>query len=379
MKIGIDARMYGIEHAGIGRYVENLVIELTGQNPKTEFVLFLRKSQYKQLSFGKNVKKVLAEFRHYTLTEQIEFPRLLKNSPVDLMHFPHFNVPILYKGPFVVTIHDLLWHEVKGMRVTTLNPLVYLVKYVGYQLVVERAVKKARKVLVPSRWVREQVVEHIGVRKSKIVVTNEGIDEDYLGEKKGKKISKLISMYGIDGEFIVHTGSAYPHKNLRRLIQSVSIINRLRKKSIKLVIVSARSIFLTQLKRYVASQGLGSQVIFAGRLTDKEVVSLYKEAKMLVHPSLSEGFGLTGLEAMAVGTPVLASNAGSLPEIYGNAALYVDPQDSADIAKGIEKILEDKKLAKLLIANGYRRVEKYSWTRTAKKTFNVYRQVLKRR
>src|SRR3989344_1896958 len=175
MRIGIDARLYGLEHAGIGRYVMHLVQELQKLDQKNEYVLFLRQDDYDQLEAHSRWTKILAEVRHYTFAEQFLLPKLIRSARVDLMPFPHFNVPVFYFSPFIITIHDLLWHEVRGLNVTTLNPLTYFIKYAGYRLVVNNALRRACHVLVPSFWVRQKLQDQFNLPAHKITVTYEGI------------------------------------------------------------------------------------------------------------------------------------------------------------------------------------------------------------
>lgn len=362
MKIGIDARLYGLEYAGIGRYVMHLVEQLQLLDTTNEYVLFLRQDDYDALKLPPRWTKVLADIRHYTLKEQLTLPRLIRSARVDLMHFPHFNVPLFYHQPFVVTIHDLLWHEFKGFNVTTLNPLIYFLKYGGYRLVVHHALFQARRILVPSFWVSQKLQDQFGLPGSKITVTYEGIATTF---------STKVDVPKPNLPFVVYTGSAYPHKNLRLLFDAIKILNQ---KGIRLNlrIVSSRSVFLEELKAYVHREHLGSYINFMGFLTDQDLRRLYGQAAALVHPSLSEGFGLTGLEAMAANLPVLASRAGSLPEIYQDAALYFDPRDPADLTAKLTQLLTDSRLVAGLRAKGRRLARTYSWSATAKKTMEVY-------
>lgn len=175
MKIGIDVRFWGTQHAGIGRYTEELVKNLQDLNTNAEFVLFCRKKDLEAIPVKKNWRKVVADIPHYSFDEQTVLPRIFRGERLDLLHVPHFNVPIFYNRPFVVTIHDVLWHDVRGADVTTQPPFVYSVKYLGYRFVVWNAIKRAKRILVPSNTVRQDLVKRFRVPASKIVVTYEGV------------------------------------------------------------------------------------------------------------------------------------------------------------------------------------------------------------
>src|SRR4030042_6950771 len=134
MKILIDARMYGLENSGIGRYVMNLILELRMLDKKNNYVLLLRNKYYKSLHFPGNWKKILADFRHYTVSEQVKLPEIIRKEKPDLSHFPHFNVPFFYSGKFIVTIHDLTMHF-QGRNATTLPALPYYAKRLPYKII----------------------------------------------------------------------------------------------------------------------------------------------------------------------------------------------------------------------------------------------------
>lgn len=175
MKIVIDGRFYGLENAGLGRYTINLINELQKLDKKNEFFVLLRKKYFNQLNFPSNWKKVLADFQHYSLTEQFKLPKIIKSLKPDLVHFLHFNVPVFYQGKFIATIHDLLMHKQKGLEATTLPATKYFLKRLGYKFVFGNAVKRAEKIIVPSQAVKDEVAYYYKLDPDKIIVTHEGI------------------------------------------------------------------------------------------------------------------------------------------------------------------------------------------------------------
>ena len=164
---------------------------------------------------------------------------------------------------------------------------------------------------------------------------------------------------------IVYTGNLYPHKNISILIEAVERLK------INLKIICARSVFEKRLPK-------SKYVEFLGKLTDQEVIEVYKKSQAFVFPSLIEGFGLPGLEAMAVGLPVIAANASCLPEIYGDAALYFDPYDVNDLVEKIKSAITNDNLKKDLIKKGLAQVKKYSWAKMSSQTWEIYQSVLKK-
>ncbi|OGV97453.1 hypothetical protein A2W24_05770 [Microgenomates group bacterium RBG_16_45_19] len=359
MILTLDARLYGLKHAGIGRYLLNLIPGLVAAAPDTQFHLLLPPQAVSRFSQA-NVTPMATTIKHYGLQEQLLLPRLLATTRADLYHFPHFSVPLSFHRPFVVTIHDLLWHEVKNRQATTLSPLVYRLKYFGYRAVVRHVVTQARAIITPSQYVKQQILNfYPATPPAKIHVIYEGVDPHLLRPVSSQPSTINQRIY------LLYVGSLYPHKNLSLFIRALN-------GSIPLIIVSARSVFQDQLRAQVQAWGLAKQVQFTGYLSDQQLASVISRAQALVQPSLSEGFGLTGLEAMALGTPVLAARAGALPEVYGQAALWFDPKVPTDFNRQLNRLPQQRQR---LIRLGHHQAQKYSWVQTVVATLKVYDQV----
>lgn len=370
MKIGIDARFWGLHHAGLGRYVVELVTALSKIDRKNHYTLFLRKPYDKEVKLPDNFKLVRADIRHYTLEEQWLLAEIFTRANLDLLHVPHFNVPLLYKKPFILTIHDLLWHEVKGLSVTTQSSFVYLVKYFAYRAIVAKALKNAKHILVPSKVIKNKLIKSHKVRNNKISVTYEAPSKIF---KPVKRKVSILKKYRVSEPYLLYTGSAYPHKNIPAASAAVKKINE-RGHPLNLVIAGTRSVFISRLQRKLIKQKSEKFVRFVGFVPDYDLVLLFAQAKALILPSLSEGFGLTGLEAMATGVPVIASNLDVFKEIYQNAALYIDPHSPVDIADKIEQILTDAAVRNSFISFGKTQAKKFSWSKLARQTLEVYRK-----
>jgi hypothetical protein len=173
MKILLDARLYGLENAGLGRYLINLINELAGLDRKNEYAILLRKKYFDELTLPPNWKKILADFRHYSLEEQFKLSGLIKKESPDLVHFPHFNVPLFYRGRYIVTIHDMLMHKFAGLSATTLPAAFYFFKQMVYKIVFRKAVLGSVKIIVPSGAVKDEIVSHYRINPEKIAVIYE--------------------------------------------------------------------------------------------------------------------------------------------------------------------------------------------------------------
>ena len=383
IRIGIDARMYGLKHAGIGRYVKNLIEEITKNavhNPQTQFILFLRKNDIAALkkTYGTACQYVEADFPHYSLKEQLFFPPVLYEAKCDLVHFPHFNVPLGYRRPLVITIHDLTKHFSRGKETTTRSTILYCIKYWGYKITFNNTIKRAKLIFVDSKYVKQILIKQYRIKPEKIIVTYLGVEKKFnppVGGSKLKVKEKILQKYRITKPYLLYVGSVYPHKNIERLIRAVKKAKKTIS-NLSLIIVCSRNIFEQRLKNKIKIINAQTYVKLTDFISDEELATLYQEAKAFVFPSISEGFGLPGLEAMACGCPVISSNATCLPEIYGNAVLYFNPLKITDISQKIIRLTKDIELRKKLIKKGHQQVKKYSWEKMTKKIVEEYRKIV---
>lgn len=339
MRIVIDARMS--DASGIGRYIRNLIVNLKLIDKKNEYIIFK------------------PDIPWYGIKEQVRLPGLLKELRGDLVHFPHFNVPIFYKGKFVVTIHDLIHQHFSMQRSTTLNPFFYRIKQFGYKKVFKNAIEKSQRILVPSKFIKKSLCNEWKVDEDKVIVTYEAVDEEFLSIKTNKRINF---------DYLFYVGNAHPHKNIEGLIKAFLILRK--KHKIKLVLAGKDNYFWTRVKKEYQYK----DIVYAGQISDTQLKTYYENAKAYVMPSFEEGFGIPILEAMSCGCPVVSSNRGSLPEVGGDAALYFDPYDINDMVKKISSVLDDEKIRQKLIEKGLKRYKQFSWRKLAKKTLEVYKQ-----
>lgn len=370
MKILIDARLYGLENAGLGRYVMNLVKEICLLDSKNEYVFLLRKKYFETLDVPENCKKILADFRHYSFSEQINLTNLFKNIKPDLVHFPHFNVPIFFKGKYVVTIHDLLMHKQVGLKATTLPPFFYFIKRLGYKFVFRNAVLNARQIIVPTNVVKKEIEDYYQVQSDKIKVVYEGFDEDSFNKVVR---SQDISKYDLQGQYFVYTGNAYPHKNLDRLVEAIASLNKGRDEFVNLAVVTSRNIFTKRLENTVKTFKAEKYVKILGFVPDSDMAAIYQKSVGLVTPSLSEGFGLPGIEAMSSGTLVLASNIPVYKEVYKDNAIFFNQLDFTSIESSLKQALSIKGSDRIKMINKAKAFAKnYSWSKMAKQTIDIY-------
>ncbi len=378
MTIGVDARFFGPKGKGLGRYTQKLVEELEKIDSQNQYVVFLRQENWHEYRpKAGNFKKVLADYKWYTAAEQIFMPFKIYRQKIDLMHFPHFNVPIFYFGHFVVTIHDLILRHFPTQRASTRSRPVYCFKNLCYRLTIWLAAKRAKKIIAVSDYVKGDIAGAFHISPDKIVVTHEGAPSIANRQAPIAYRRSILEKYKINRPYLFYVGNAYPHKNLERLIDAFRILAEENKKDLQLVFAGEEDYFYRRLKKYVdtvmlASMTVSDRIVFTGFVSDEKLESLYQNASAYVFPSLCEGFGLPPLEAMACGLPVVSSQATCLPEILGDAAVYFDAANPQDMAEKINQVLANYALRQKLISAGFAQIKKYSWEKMAKDTLEIY-------
>jgi glycosyltransferase involved in cell wall biosynthesis len=364
VRIGIDARN---DATGVGRYTFSLVRELARLDAESEYVLFVRRERFAAYTApGPNFRTVEADIPWFGVQEQVRLPRLVARERLDLMHYPHVTVPLLSRTPFVVTVHDLNYLD-RGAVFAGGDRVRRATMEAGYRLELAK-VRRARRLIAVSEHTRDALVRELRVDPARVAVTYEAATPLSSGERDPAVLERLR----LDAPFFLYVGAAYPYKNLTRLIEAFARLGG----DCRLVLAGDQEEFGDELEQRAAALGLAERVVFPGRVSDGELAALYGAALAYVFVSLSEGFGLPGLEAMSAGVPVVAANAGSLPEIYGAAAMYCDPLDVGSIAAALAEVATDEELRTRLVTRGRQRAGKFSWTTTAEKTLAVYREAL---
>lgn len=383
MRIGIDARFYGSLGKGLGRYTEKLIEHLEVVDGENEYIVFLRQENFSEyIPKNPRFKKVVAQYAWYGFSEQIFFVCLLYRYAFDLVHFPHFNVPFLYRKPFVVTIHDLILVHYPTLRNTTRLAPLYWIKFLVYRFVIASAIRRAKHIITVSHFTEADIITQYPKARGKITVTYEAADLfcQILSQEEEQMLLRRIGICATDEReersyrdilkpYFLYVGNAYPHKNLSVLFAVARAFPEY-----VLVLVGKEDFFYLRLKEEVKQAGL-TNVVFTGRVTDQELSTLYRFARTYIFPSLYEGFGLPPLEAMARGTPVVSSERGSLPEILGKAALYFDPTDERSLVAVVKKIEQDDALRNEMRRRGYARGAQFHFRDMARATYDIYQTV----
>ena len=384
----IDGRFVGVGDS-MTRYTLETLKRLLPLDKENKYTILLRPQGLKVLDqwikgdLRKRLKTEVLDIPHYSMSEQSKLLHWLNEKKFDLVHFVQFNHPIRYRGKFVITIHDL----------TLLGHLhrMNFARKLGFRVAMKSAVKNSSKIITVSQTSKDDIVDYYKIDPNKIVVTHLAVDDRYTSNLKSQisKIRKFKEKYKIVGDYILYTGMWQRHKNLLRLMRAFEQVKKqsprdINQINIQLVLVGKidkdEPEILKEIDRINSSLHLTSHIsqpiVTTGFIDEEELPLAYAGALAYCIPSLSEGFGLPPLEAMASGTPVISSNISAMPEILGKAPLYFDPYDVDDMAKAMAKVIKSKELRDQLSRRGLEQVKKYNWQDTAEKTLCVYKSVL---
>jgi len=320
LKIGIDARMFSDAFTGIGRYnyelTKRLFTQKTLDGKKLEWVIFLNDPQFGEFDFPAQVKKVRVNAGHYSGAEQSKFLAQLYKENCDLVHFTHFNLPLGYIKPFVVTIHDTTISFYPGKKMNAWW------RKAAYGAVIRRAVRASRHIITVSAHTKSDVVKLFKANGDKISPIHIAPSSEF------KPVSEALQQavkqkYALTHEFLLYTGNWREHKNLVGLVKAFGVLKKDSQfKNLQLVITGKEDPFYPEVKQTIKDLNLEASIKLVGLVSIEDLVALFNAATVYVCPSFYEGFGLPPIEAMGCGTPVATSNTASLPEVCGNAAAF---------------------------------------------------------
>jgi glycosyltransferase involved in cell wall biosynthesis len=375
MKIAIDARMLDVPYTGVGRYTKNLITALGDIDNLNQYVLIVGvKSNYK-IYQDKDFKIIKWRYRPFSLKSIFLLHKLLAKEKIDFFHSPFCVVPLLAKCPVIVAIHDLM--AIKYPQFFTGRR--FLARILGrayFKVFMTLSMRKAQAIIVDSKQIKKDLIDFLPNARHKITVIYAGVEDSFTKIEEDTKIAIFCEKHNLKKKTILYLGSTRPHKNLPGLIKA---FNKLLSQSgieCQLLIAGEKDKNLLVLKNLSHELGLINRIVFLNNLSPEELLLLMNAADIFVFPSLYEGFGLPPLEAMACGTPVIASNRASIPEVVGDAAILVNPENDQEIASAMLRLLKDDNLRQELIKKGHQRIRFFTWNSTAKETIDVYQRVM---
>lgn len=376
MRIGFDVDSLTLRSGGIGRYAVNLINHIAKLHSYSgnEFFIFFHNSFDRDLlneySYIKYIKKY-THIKSNVLRKGIFLPFSIRSLKLNLFHgLDHVGIPFLYKNKrckYVVTIHDLI---------TKLYPEKFTVKHRFIQnTLLPYILKKADRIIAVSQCTKNEMIGFYPDSEEKVRVIYEGVESKFSPKSK-QEANETLKKYHIDFPYFLFLGTLEPRKNIIRVLDAFIRLKKERDIDEKLVITGRKGWLYGETLKKIEYSSLSDNIVLSGFVDDDDLPSLYSGAKIFLYPSLFEGFGLPVLEAMACGVPVITSNCSSLPEIAGNAAMFVNPKNVVEIVNAMEILISNNNLREELSAKGLERAKIFSWDKTAKETIKLYEEII---
>ncbi len=374
MKIAIDIRR--MTEFGVGTYTRNVVRSLGKIDHDNQYFLIGPPDKMAEIGFlPANFQSVALHQPDTTVGGYFECRAVLRRLNCDLAHIPHlFWMPRSLNCPYIVTVHDVLEHMSRTRGLSQLRRSLH-------SQLTQRVLKQAARIFAVSGFTKTEIQNRFAIPGDHIQVIHNAIDERFLhGHASEADRQFLAERYQITYPFLLYAGRVSPHKNVVRIIEAFSALRAELEKDgkfpdLKLIIIGDELSKNPDLRRTVVRGGVQNDVRFLGFVPIEVLRVFYDAAKVFVFPSLYEGFGLPPLEAMAHGTPVLASNTSSLPEVVGNAAVLVNQENVFEIMHALHRVLLDQGLREKMKRRGYEQVKKFSWDISARQILEAYQQV----
>jgi glycosyltransferase involved in cell wall biosynthesis len=382
MRIGIDARfLTHPQKGGFKTYSENLISALAEVDQDNSYVLYLDRPAGQETKLPKQ-----PNFEHRVVPdqkpligmpwrEQIGLPRWAAKDRLDLLHSPCLTAPLRLQCASIVTIHDMIWHSPQKNSTKSPNSLKRKLMNWYYYFVPKFAARDADLIITVSQASKDCITRQLGIPEEKIFVTYEAADPIFHRILDSDLVGATRKKYNLPAKFIMAIGSADPRKNIANLVQAYAQLPVDLRAIYQLVVVWTHSLLAEKLMQQVSDLGLNGFVRFITQVSNEDLVLLYNAASLFVFPSLEEGFGLPPMEAMACGTPVIAADNSSIPEILGDGAILVTAGDPSKIANEINNVLSNENLKTDLVRKGTLRVANFSWKKCAEDTLAVFRQL----
>lgn len=381
LRVGLDISRTVEESAGIGQYARQLMNALAEIDSVNAYVIYpffheclpdnwkharIPSKPNFQMGFKYRSERSIRRCWNNPFFDRERFW-----NGVDLVHSTAYAAPLLKRKPLVVTIHDMTpfiypqFHTPENCQLVMRNVL--------------RASRRAARIIAVSESTKKDVMRLLHLPEKRIAVIHEGVGRIFHPRRDPRCWSRIKHRFLIREPFLLGVGSVEPRKNFQRVIAVFAALKRQRRIPHQLVIVGGSGWRNGGIHAFVEEEGLAGEVVFTGYLEEADVAELYRRCELFLYPSLYEGFGLPVLEAMSCGAPVVTSNVSSMPEVGGDAVVYVNPEDTFELYEAVTGLIENQFRLLQLSAAGSRRASRFSWTKTAKRTLEVYESVARDR
>jgi glycosyltransferase involved in cell wall biosynthesis len=379
MRIAIDARYLCGTYSGIAKYSEHLLAQLSAQDTENEYVVYIRPGYQRRLRVGDNFKTVYVKAPPLSIRTLVRFGKRVKADGCDFLHSLAPIAPVVSSPQTILTLHDLQPMEPLAEIADDKSRLVQYASGVFYRFTLPRCVHDATWIICVSHATRDALVQLFPELQSKAIVVYSGVDESFRQRPETTIIQMVNKKLDLPQRYVFYVGSDRPNKNLSGMLRAFARMNEERGDEIgrlHFLLALGHDAESSRVMDMAKQLGIQEHIRVLGPLTEAEKHVLYHKALALFSVTRSEGFGLTVVEAQATGLPVLAGNDGATPEVTGDSALLVDPDDEEQISRGLARLILDEALAGELAEAGQQNVKRFNWEKTAERVYDIYRLLL---
>jgi len=367
MRIGIDARLVYYSQAGIGQYILHLINGLAQIDQENEYVILQSRKDDTTILQQPNFRRVSLWTPSHHRLEGLSLNVELMRLGLDVLHSPDFIPPHRPSCKSVITVHDLAF---------LLFPHFLTKESARYYGHIDQAVCWTDHIIAVSNSTKRDTIDYLGVPEDKITVVHEATNPIFRPIDRDQARQQVRDRYGVEGPFILFVSTIEPRKNVPTLLLAFQKLRESYQQDIQLVLAGGKGWLFEDVYNLIGELHLDNQIHMIGQVPSEDLLNLYNAAEMLAHPAFYEGFGLPPLEAMSCGLPAVVANVASLPEVVGDAALLIDPNDRDELTVAMWRVLTDQGLNQEMRAKGLRQAERFSWTRAAQETLDIYRRVV---
>jgi len=367
MRIGIDARLVYYSQAGIGQYILHLINGLAQIDRENEYVILQSRKDDTTIVQQPNFRRVSLWTPSHHRLERVSLNMELMRLGLDLLHSPDFIPPHRPSCKSVITVHDLAF---------LLYPHFLTKESARYYGHIDQAVCWTDHIIAVSNCTKRDTIEHLGVPEDKITVVYEATNPIFHPIDRDQARQQVRDRYGVEGPFVLFVSTIEPRKNVPTLLLAFRQLCECYQQDVELVLAGSKGWLFEDVYNLVGELNLDDRIHMIGQVPSEDLLNLYNAAELLAHPAFYEGFGLPPLEAMSCGLPAVVANVASLPEVVGDAALLIDPNERDELTVAMWRVLTDQALNQEMRTKGLRQAERFSWTRAAQETLDIYRRVV---
>jgi len=373
MRIVIDARYLTGEYSGIAEYSEDFLTRLAAEDKQTEYIVYVHPNYKRPLPLGENFTLKSFNARPVSLATLVRFGAVVRSEKSDLLHSLFPLTPLFYRGPLLVTIYDLqalLVPEFTGRRPWPIRKAYDLFYWWTYPTTIRRA----RYIVTTSEATRQDIARVFPRHADRAIVVHPGVDADAFAQCSPDLVEQARRHFHLPEKYLLYIGSTRPNKNLPTMLRAYAqaVRDHPAMGDVSLVLVVTPDRFFADCRRLISALKLTERVQIHRNISDDEKKAFYHGSRALYLVTKFEGFGLPLLEAQACSVPVLAGNHAALPEVGGDSAIFVDPDNPQAIAQGLLRILTDELLRSDLVEKGRRNLQRFRWQKTIQTTLQIY-------